>query len=267
MSTGWIPEGLAQRCEAANEEEPEVPPPPLDNATVAAEMKKEGVQAPDLDKERAQELALVEKSKETTEIQYDESVFDEEMKKSDKKLAKLIAWSSTMKSINELFIADFCWKDVWARGVATRECKSGWYQGQSGLDSGLCYENCPSGFRRFGDHCWEDCPRNFNDLGAYCQREYWKDACENVWPFGRVCVKVPQIEAKDKEVKYLPGCAMTSDTCTQCPWGHYAHGWLCYKRPSWYGKSNYRCSGAELTCHRDCGGYLDVDCGGSGAIS
>lgn len=186
---------------------------------------------------------------------YNASVF-KTMKKGQKKVGGEIAWAAVMKAINKLFVSDYCWKDVWPRGMAGRICKSGWYQ--SGL---LCYRHCSSGYRRFGEHCWQDCPSGFNDVGGWCQREYWGECCTNTW-FGRACVSCPRIDTRGKDVKHSPSCTLTSGTCSTCPHDHYAWGASCYRNA----KPGYRCSGGELTCHRDCTDPIGLDCGGACAL-
>lgn len=177
------------------------------------------------------------------------------LSKREKKAGNQIAWASIMKGVNKLMIADYCYRDVWARGAAERVCKSGWYRGSSGLDSGLCYQNCPSGYYRFGDHCWRHCPSNMNDIGLYCQREYWGSCCTNTW-FGRACISCLKIETRDKNPQHKPGCSILSGHCTTCPHDHYSNGALCYKNA----KANYHCNGAELTCHRNCVAPLAENC-------
>jgi len=197
----------------------------------------------------------------TSETRYSDyvnhSVFSK-FTKAERVAAKEMAFAGVAKSFAALLAADFCWKDVWARPTTGRHCKSGWYQGGSGLDVGFCYRHCRGGYGRFGDHCWESCPSNMNDLGAYCQREYWGDCCANTW-FGRACVRCPKIQAKTKHVYHEPGCSVTSDHCSGCPGGYYAYGWRCYKHK----KAGYGCHDWELTCDRTCtdDAGLATDCG------
>jgi len=183
------------------------------------------------------------------------------LSKRAKKAGNQIAWGAMMKGVNKLMIADYCYRDLWARGAAGRVCKSGWYQGSIGLDSGLCYQHCPSGRYRLAGTCWRSCPSNMNDLGVYCQREYWGECCHNTW-WGRVCHGCPKIEVQDKDPQHSPGCSILSDDCSTCPSGHYGHGWLCYK----HAKPNYDCDGAELICHRKCTAPLAENCGPACAL-
>jgi len=183
------------------------------------------------------------------------------LSKRAKKAGNQIAWGAMMKGVNKLMIADYCYRDLWARGAAGRVCKSGWYQGSIGLDSGLCYQHCPSGRYRLAGTCWRSCPSNMNDLGVYCQREYWGECCHNTW-WGRVCHGCPKIEVRDKDPQHSPGCSILSDDCSTCPSGHYGHGWLCYK----HAKPNYDCDGAELICHRKCTAPLAENCGPACAL-
>jgi hypothetical protein len=235
-------------------------------AKVKTESEPDEPSAEGLAIQKAHELQVAQEAQEEHEDQgdlaflevtskYNASVFAK-MKKGQKKVGGEVAWASVMKSINKLFVSDYCFKDVWWRGMAGRICKSGWYQ--SGL---LCYQHCRSGYGRFGDHCWQHCPSNFNDIGTYCQREYWDDCCTNTW-FGRACIRCPKIETRGKDIYYSQSCILTSGTCTSCPSDHYAWGASCYRNA----KPGYRCSGGELTCHRDCTAPIGTDCAAGCAL-
>lgn len=172
----------------------------------------------------------------------------------EKRAGDQIAWASHLKGMNKLMVADYCWRDVWARGAAERVCKDGYYRGSSGLDVGFCYQYCPAGYHRFGDHCWQNEPPGFNDVGGYFQREWWENCCTNIWPFGRTCIRCLKVETRSKSVRHSPGCSIVDHGCSTCPSGHYGWGALCYKHE----KPGYTCYNADLTCKRNCFGDLPV---------
>jgi len=164
-----------------------------------------------------------------------------QLPKSLRVASKEVAFAGVAKTFAALLSADFCWKDIWTRPTTHLSCKSGWYQGGSGLDVGFCYKKCNSGYGRFGDHCWGHCPSNYNDLGAYCQRE---------WLIG--------ISTKNKHVYHEPGCSITSSKCAECPGGYYMAGLRCYQSC----KPGYSCSSdAALTGELRCKSHLPTDCG------
>jgi len=203
--------------------------------------------------EEQRATSAVQRKLETAEEVEEMSELNGKLSKLEKAAANEAAFASVTKAYLLLLKNDYCLKDTWDRGERFKVCKSGWYQGGSIVDGGLCYKHCPSSYSRFGEHCVENCPHNMNTVGigiaAYCQREYW-----DPWP---------KIETKSLAHERSPGCTLNRDECAGCPSGYRTEGGeICYETP----KPNYYCSPGALACTNTCPGRLGHECGAGCAL-
>lgn len=100
-------------------------------------------------------------------------------------------------------------------------------------DAGLCYPECPEGYKGVGPVCWEDCPSDMTDIGVSCQKK----------SYGRGAGTVPNVcpsGLQNEDGLCYPGCKYgyngVGPVCWQeCPSGFADVGVSCAK-PKPYGR-------------------------------
>jgi hypothetical protein len=103
---------------------------------------------------------------------------------------------------------------AYGRGVGTTPtgCGAG-----RGLDAGLCYPACKSGYSGVGPVCWQSCPGGYRDDGAYCAKpEAHGRGAGYPWQFGDApfsldgakqrCVRDNPSGCEQNGLLYYPKC-------------------------------------------------------------
>ncbi len=171
-------------------------------------------------------------------------------------------------------IPGFCWKDVSFRGMTF---------GQGCADNkeqigALCYDKCPSGYKRFGVDCHQECKQGDTDTGLFCAlgddssydrgsgKTKWFGSCPSSRPsqcgelFG-CCYK----RCRSGYEAIFPDCRKCKRTCDSAGYSWGAFGQCAKKIKHSPGISAQKCpsshpvSTAFGLCYENCGNNLEGD--------
>ena len=89
----------------------------------------------------------------------------------------------------------FCWKDSYGRGFGSIPDDCG-HRDKIGL---LCYEKCPSGYKRWGFDCHQVCPKGWRDDGLFCRLAEYGRGVGYPWFFGDAFNDVKMFQRCEKD--------------------------------------------------------------------